>query len=373
MERWCLAAICVAGMSVVPAPSWASPLDRARVDREAAWIVHVDMERLRESPVGCSVLTERTGFPGSMFRDLHSDLGLDPSTEINALTAYALHRESASDSNDSVVLISSTSAADGLPKFMQEAHPETFEFSREGDATLLSWTVEDSRWFLCVKTPDNPVERIVVLSRSRECIASALSVLGGGRASLARTTDPAESPSTLAWPYDQDPARGSIAFVAANRSMWGNRGTSSPAFRGATGIVLDLREQHDDSGDRWTQLSAKVRMDTDQAAEQMESVAKGALAWLALSAQKAESPESCCKALSSAAPVRVGSEVALDVKVNSQELATIMDTVRTVHSPNTIHGRTDGSSKTENEDRNGGVTKHAAPAKNSVSSTPSRK
>lgn len=345
------------------------------------------MEKLRESPVGCGVLTERTGFPGSMIRDLRADIGLDPGTDVNGLTVYGLEDQGASHLIDSVLLISATSAADKLPEFMREAHPESFEIIREQGATLLSWTVEDTRWYLSVRTPEDPVERVVVMSRGRERVAAAIAVLDGSRpgltggpravrvlpAGLGAGTQGGASEGAKAgeqheWPLDQEPAKGSILFLAAGRSMWGSKGESSPALKSTRGMVIELGERHDDAGDRWTQLSAKMRMENEQAAEQMVSVAKGAVSFLALSAQQAESPESCCKALNEAMPTRVGTEVTVDLKVNSRDLATILDTVRTVHSPNAAGRRERTRGEAENRD-----TDRERPAKNPLSGTPSRR
>lgn len=375
LSEWALAAWCAVGVASVATRAWAGPLDKSRVDQDAAWLVHVDMERLRESPLGCTALTDRTGFPGTVLNDMRTDLGLDPSTDINSLTVYGLDQGSPTESGDSsVVLISSTAAADGLPKFMVESHPDTFEVLQEGGATLLSWKVDDRRWFVSVKTPDNPVERVVVLGRSRERIGRAISVLDSTHESMGTPVQPGEGGGEtrpMTWPFDRGPATGSIVFVAANRSMWGDRGARSTAFRGARGMVLDLCERHDDAGDSWMQLSATVRMETEQGAAQMERVVKGALAWLALSAQEAESPQSCCKVLDEAQPTRSGTDVSIDLKVNSRELAAILDTVRTVHTPNVLEVKSTRPTTPENasENKGPGVTKPPPPAKNPVSKT----
>jgi len=328
---WMSAASALVGWGLLVAHAPAGPLDRSRVDPKATWLLHVDMESLRESPVGCGVLAERGSFAGAMFNDLRTDLNLDPGSDINAITVYGLPSESGAEDVDSVVLISTTAAADTLPTFMKDAHAESFEECRASSPEVFSWLVDENRWYLCVKSAVAPAERIVVMSRSQVRVNAALRLLDTAHAANFSETAPAE---TRSWPFDQDPAKGSMVFLVANRAMWGGRGTSSPALKGTRGIALDLREQHDESGVRWTQVCARVRMENEQSAEQMANIMKGAVAWLSLSAAETDAPaEHCCKALDEAPPKQVGSDVTLDLKVNSRELAAILDGVKTIHSP----------------------------------------
>lgn len=347
----------------------AGPLDRSRVDPKATWLLHVDMECLRESPVGCGVLAERGSFAGSMFNDLRTDLNLDPGSDINAITVYGLPADSGDEEVESVVLISTTAAADTLSTFMKDAHAESFEECRASSPEVLSWLVDDNRWYLCVQPTGANEERVVVMSRSRSRVNAAMRLLDTAHAASFSETAPAE---TRPWPFDQDPAKGSMVFLVANRAMWGGRGASSPALKGTRGMAIDLREQHDEAGVRWTQVCAKVRMESEQSAEQMANIMKGAIAWLSLTAAETDAPtEHCCKALDEASPKRAGVDVTLDLKVNSRELAAILDGVKTIHSPG-ADGTTEKHEKhptgAENRD-----TKEPQPAKNPLSQTSPRR
>ncbi len=175
IRRGVAAAIGVLVISGAAGFALAGPLNRARVDHSASWVVHIDMERLRESPVGCGLLTERATFPASLFHDLHTDLGIDPATEVNGITLYGLPESQ----SESVAVISATSAAERVPQFIRDGHTANFEEVQEGNSTLLSWKVEDSRWYLCLKTPTEGADRVLVMSSSRERVASALGVLDG--------------------------------------------------------------------------------------------------------------------------------------------------------------------------------------------------
>ncbi|HEX2837728.1 MAG TPA: hypothetical protein VHN77_06330 [Phycisphaerales bacterium] len=366
---WMSAVSALVGWGLLVAHAPAGPLDRSRVDPKATWLLHVDMECLRESPVGCGVLAERGSFAGSMFNDLRTDLNLDPGSDINAITVYGLPVESGAEEVESVVLISTTAAADTLPTFMKDAHAETFVECRASSPEVFSWLVDENRWYLCVKQAPASAERVVVMSRSQARVSAAMRLLDTAHAANFSETAPAE---TRPWPFDQDPAKGSMVFLVANRAMWGGRGASSPALKGTRGIAVDLREQHDESGVRWTQVCAKVRMENEQSAEQMANIMKGAVAWLSLTAAETDAPaEHCCKALDEASPKRAGVDVTLDLKVNSRELAAILDGVRTMHSPS-APSPTEKHEKhptgTENRD-----TKQAPPAKNPLSSTSPRR
>lgn len=366
---WLAALMVLVGWGFAVPCALAGPLDRTRVDPKATWLLHVDMESLRESPVGCGVLAERGSFAGAMFNDLRTDLNLDPGSDINAITVYGLPSESGAEEVESVVLISTTAAADTLQTFMKDAHAESFEECRASSPEVLSWLVGDNRWYLCVMSATAADERLVVMSRSQARVNAAVRLLDKSHLSNFSETAPAE---TRPWPFDQDPAKGSMVFLVANRAMWGGRGSSSPALKGTRGIAVDLREQHDEAGVRWTQVCAKVRMENEQSAEQMANIMKGAVAWLSLTAAETDAPaEHCCKALDEASPKQVGVDVTLDLKVNSRELAAILDGVKTIHSPSSA-SPTEKHEKhptaTENRD-----TKQAPPAKNPLSSTSPRR
>jgi hypothetical protein len=140
--------------------------------------------------------------------------------------------------------------------------------------------------------------------------------------------------------------------------------------------VVDLREQKDETGARWARLTGVMRMESEQSAEQMVKIVRGAMSWLSLAAGDVPGTEDCRKALDGCQPTRDGGEVVLDVKVNARQLAAVLDTAPAPRFPNKNHtltiqttsAREKGSSTPENGD-----TDQAPPAKNPLSTTPPRR
>ena len=137
-----------------------------------------------------------------------------------------------------------------------------------------------------------------------------------------------------AWPFDEDPAKSSLVYVAASSHLMSERASPAGLLRGARGVGFDLAEQPDEAGVRWSSVCARVRMEDEQGAERVEGVGVKLAAWLGRAAQEKNSPESCRKALGLACPERKGSEVTLSVKVNSKDFATLLGGPPPCQSPN---------------------------------------
>src|SRR5437763_1617142 len=105
---WMGVAACGVGVGV--GVSWAGPLDRAVVDRDATWMFHVDVEAGLSSTLGGLAkekIAEEGARPGE---DLIKKFGVDPLKDIKGLTMYGFK----AGEDDGVAVIETTAAVDTL-------------------------------------------------------------------------------------------------------------------------------------------------------------------------------------------------------------------------------------------------------------------
>src|SRR5690349_20860226 len=94
------------------------PLDTAMVDKEAKWLVHVDMEAGLASTCGRYLVEEVRKNPEKVIEQATAKTGLDPTKDIKSLTIYGFKP---GEDNDGVVVAVTSAAADQLAEKLKTA------------------------------------------------------------------------------------------------------------------------------------------------------------------------------------------------------------------------------------------------------------
>lgn len=176
MKRWIMTAAAVSA-----AAAWAGPFNPADVPAEAAWFAHVDVDQLKATQVGKSVLEQlTTGEADKKFAALHAVFNFDPRKDLAGLTvcgtgdkSYALLR----GKFDAERLVTLLRANDGYQSATHEGY------------TVHSWLDENKAK---KKGPDKArmfgafhPGGAVVISEQAAVLGHALALLDGKKPSAA--------------------------------------------------------------------------------------------------------------------------------------------------------------------------------------------
>lgn len=168
----------------------AGPLDETSIPSEAAWILHVDMERMRASPLATPLRTLAPDRPVRAMESVLRGLGLDPDKEVLGLTLYG------EDASDGVTVVTCTPAADTLANPLTATSlPDYLHETIEG-LGVHSWGPKESRWVATLATvPGAAHQRIIVIASGMASLRQGIRVLKGQR---SRPGDDATAPLALA-------------------------------------------------------------------------------------------------------------------------------------------------------------------------------
>lgn len=212
----------------------AAPADELRRDRLPAdvdFVVHLDLESLKETTLFRQAL-EKGGeldFDLDELDEVEEEFGIDPLTDIRAVTLFKVQ----SEEDPTVVLFSSTDKVDGALERLKDQHG--YRAVHAGGVHLHSWGGDDEdgeRMFAYVHAAKG-AERVVVLASNETSAVRAARVLRGDDLSHAK----GGTLLTLA------PSRGSFLYVAASSLPGLEEFTpASPIIGLAQGIQLDLAE-----------------------------------------------------------------------------------------------------------------------------------
>lgn len=245
------------------APALAGPLTPAWVAEEAELVVHVDLERFRESTLGRFVLenAEALHIELDELEELRERYGFDPCTDVLSVTGYEASRDGG---EVEVVVAVTTSAADAaLEKLAADPDSGVRRVDLEGLPAFVI-TEGGGEHYLHVRSADRPERRVAVLAQGRETLLEAVKVLEGRAPGLAA------GKGLLARP----PRPGSILFAAASDpdEIAGPR-AASEILRRADAIVVDLGEAAGAF-----EVEVAVSAPDEQVAGQIAQIVKGMVA-----------------------------------------------------------------------------------------------
>ena len=287
----------------------AGPLRDEVVDRDATWVLHVDVERLRAGVIG-RVLLEHPDIGGPIFTPLTESLGIDAMEHVRGLTFYS--REDISTNTGAAIIELDPEAAGTLAQELPTRELDGFAIVGGEGGARYEWNCQGERWRLALRNLGQA--RLVVLCDDAKNLDASLRVLDGVRPNLSasKSIKPPEpvldvreahagvnmpSHAELSWPVsdrasvanagvvllvrmqpDVSNARHvalsdyvapaeSTALPAENIAMCEVTDENPPPLRSAcSGFVASLSEQRDDTGAAWATLRGTIRMANSESA-----------------------------------------------------------------------------------------------------------
>ncbi len=195
------------GLVVVTPLVLAGPLDRAVIDVDARWVVHVDVDLALGTAVGRSVLSDHRSPAADALESLRWRFGVSAVNDVHGITVYG--RSECSDPG--TLVVDMTAAADGLHASLAAAGLPGYERadapSPAGAMMVHSWKADGERVFAVVLPDASGSRKLrrVVVAPSRERLEQAMGVIAGSRESAA------DGPGELSL----QPQQGAIIFVSA--------------------------------------------------------------------------------------------------------------------------------------------------------------
>jgi hypothetical protein len=270
------------------------PLDQGVVDKDAKWLVHVDVEAGLSSTCGRYLLEEIRKSPEKVIEQATALTGLDPTKDVKGLTIYGFKP---GEDNDGVVVAITSTAADQLPEKLKGAKLEGFEAIVKNGVKCYSWTSDEHTWYLAVRRGAGGEDRVVVVASDEDALDHGLAVLGGDRASLKAVRDGAANEPMLT-----SPSKGSIVFVAV-KGLGDCPKFKANLVKDARTLVIDAGE---DAGEKGKESYARASMSVgdEQRAASLQQMVQGMVAFASMMARDNGAPE----AADSLARIKVGTE-----------------------------------------------------------------
>lgn len=237
----------------------AGPLNRQWVDRDARWVVHVDVEAMAVSSIGPAMNWPGAGDPDQCVAEFFRESGFDLSTDIKGITIYGF----AGDPHDAVAVILATPSFDRVVDYLV-THLPGFEKVADGPHPRYTWVEDGSkRYGQVMPGPDGL--RLALVAREPSRLTAAAAVAGGVAPTLAGVQD---------GPLARQPAPGSFLFCAAHMDAPGDGRQASMLVQMTESLVVDVR---DVAGEMHAALELTMREGRDPTA--VVAMANGVLAW----------------------------------------------------------------------------------------------
>jgi hypothetical protein len=191
----------------IAAPLEAGPLQTDRVDADAKWLVHVDIEGLTTSQLGSYLLEHRRDFDIDVdLDDFESETGIDPTADMHDVTIYG----GEDPEDDAVIIARMTDAVDRLVAMLAE-HADDYKRIETNGHLLHSWIDEGDRKYGHMRAGETEDERVVLLAGNKATLLRGIAVLEGDRGHL--TTAPGTS-------QPLEPEAGAFIYAAASGMPW---------------------------------------------------------------------------------------------------------------------------------------------------------
>ncbi len=268
---------CVLGLACAAAV-WAGPLNRALVDRDATWIVHVDAEAAARSSVAPAIVSGLDADILKKIEDGKKRFGLGPG-DIRSLTVYGMAWD-----DDGLAVLTTSTAADALAVRLPEAGLPDFKNRVENNVQFFSFTLEKRQWHVAVRMAGAggaPDERVVMLAATPAALEHGLRVISGTAPSLAAMENVPPDAAILT-----APKKGSMLFVLA-RNLSSDRHVKTTMLRNSKTLVLDVGETTDNAA-REFYMQAVITAVNPAVAEEMRQTVQGLIAMASMMAREGQ-------------------------------------------------------------------------------------
>ncbi len=253
----------------------AGPLNRALVDRDASWLVHLDVEAGQKSSLAPFIIKSVDADSLSHLEECKARFGLAPA-DIKSVTMYGLRFD-----DDGVAVLTATGAADALIVKLPQAGLDSFKSRVDGPVHYFSFAHEGKTWHCALRPalPSSPPdERLVLVAGSPPSLERGLKVIAGLTANAA--FDPAAAnPVAMA-----QPGKGSLIFVAA-RDLGADKKVQAAMLRNARAIVVDFGETAESPREMFGTLT--VTAISPRTATEMRDALQGLIAFGTMMARDA--------------------------------------------------------------------------------------
>jgi hypothetical protein len=196
MKRFVIAAI--SGVGVGVACAFAGPLNKGRVDAEAKWVVHADLDAVMASRTGRFIAAHKAEMDLGPLEEFKKKTGLDAFRDIHGVTVYG----TTESPDEAVAIIHGNDKVESAVNALM-AGDETVAKVELGGRAVFRWTEDGSDRYGYLKRGDGNSHMFVV-SKASSQLERALKVMDGGGASMATVKD---------GPMASLPRRGAMVYV----------------------------------------------------------------------------------------------------------------------------------------------------------------
>jgi len=251
------------------APAAAGPLDRSVVDPSAVWLVHIDLDAARSTPMGDVLARETQSRHGPLGR-MESDLGLAPAKDLKSITVFGLPTMM----SEAIVVYTTTDAADHVGEFLSKSNASSYHASTSPEGVPVHvWRTRRGESRAAVYPGRREGERLLVLARSEAELNAGVHAL------TSRSAGPVAGVMPAA-----EPREGSIVFFTSGdlNHLPGQEAPSAAILQASRSLVLDVGQSPVKSGET-PRMYGHASIDTDDAASavKVQHMAQGILALLA--------------------------------------------------------------------------------------------
>lgn len=263
---------CAGIISTLAASAIATPLKRAEVVANPAWVLHLDFDALRPTAVGRYILSEmdkpenkpKLAFVQAMF-------SVDLRTQLHGATLYG----TSASPFDGVLIVYADFDPDRLATLAQAA--KDYQSTEHGRNTIHSW-LDDKK-----KSKDGGPQRIyaaiqgnrVIFGKRENTVAQALDVIAGSQANLA---------AEQIFPGIGVKGNGHVVEAAAQKMKLPESDPNATILKLSQSIELALGES-----DQKVNGALTLVADSDEVAGHVLSIVQGLLALAKLQTDKPDS------------------------------------------------------------------------------------
>lgn len=311
--RWCLTG---AGVVLTAALAHAGPLDRSIVDARAAWVVHIDVEALRQSDAVREMLADPSSPLHQRMAGLKTEFGMDPLADIKSLTSYALVQAP----QRTITVLTTIAATDDFVSVLAGVPTisDVHAIERRG-TRLIAWTRGGVPAFASIRAVPGKDERQVFLAGTIEELDDAMGVTARGSIEAAKGI------------MGSRPSEGSILFAVAGGGLGTGALAAAPSallFRSANEMMLEIGQSpgtHPED-DECLVGRAWMKAADEQTAADCEAVIRGMKATGALMARENPRLAGVGMLAKSVEVHRDGCEILMSAR---QPVRTVMDLLGT--------------------------------------------
>jgi hypothetical protein len=260
------AGVCAASLALTPVPAEAGPLNLRHVGADAQFVVHIDMEAMRESEAGRSLLGIITQVADDAFDDIEDELGIDPRANIDDATIYG-----ASDDEGDLVLIvhGNGELAAALDKAREEIEDIDEGSARGVDFEM--WDAGDETLFVFEASRRDATTVVIAFHEDR--LVDAVRVLAGEDDGLRG--DAADAVG--------QPAENGFLFISVAGDMGLDEfGQASDMLRLSDRVIMQV------GGDESIEVSLDLTADSHDDAKNLLGLLQGAVAVARIAASQPE-------------------------------------------------------------------------------------